>query len=376
MKLTRPTTRSTRSQGFTLIELLVVISIIATLIALVAPAVQSARNAARRMECQNNLKQIALGTSQFANANNGQLPYLINNHGTAGGIPIYYSWVVDLMPFMDNSALYRTIDTWTQGANTRPFNTVDAPVPVLRVLACPVDNNNANQPGGLSYVANVGYMAADSFNQDNNYTLNAGAVVPGAGSAVHHGGIVAWNTIGVSAPVAHATGVFWRPEDNGPRLTLEFIGEGDGQSQTYMFSENAQANRWFNAVAAYSGTPGSNYGAQIGTGDMGFGIFVTNSGSTASLLGGLTMPLNGTTLELPSTFALYSATLDARPTNTNMSAPIGTVPRPSSFHTGIFNMAFCDGRVEGLNININARVYASQMTPNGQRNGQRATDNF
>ena len=78
MKIARTSFRSPRRTGFTLIELLVVISIIATLIALVAPAVQSARNAARRMECTNNLKQIALGTLQFAGAHNGQLPLLVN----------------------------------------------------------------------------------------------------------------------------------------------------------------------------------------------------------------------------------------------------------------------------------------------------------
>ena len=58
------------------------------------------------------------------------------------------------------------------------------------------------------------------------------------------------------------------------------------------------------------------------------------------------------------------------------TAGIGTAPRPYSYHTGIFNMAFCDGRVEQINLSINARIYASQMTPNGQRFGQSASDNF
>ena len=367
MKISRPSLYSPRRKGFTLIELLVVISIIATLISLVAPAVQSARNAARRMECTNNLKQVALATMQFANSNNGQLPYLVNSHGTVNGVPLYYSWIADLMPFMDNAALYRTIDTFAGGSGTRPLATV----PVIKSLTCPVDLNNANQPGGSSYVANVGYMVGDDFNQDIDYAFTAtNAINP---ATLQNGSRINWNTVGFNAPVGHASGVIWH-NDGGPRLTLEFIGDGDGQSQTYLFSENAQANRWYIVPTAVTATPSANYGPQIGTGDMGFGIPITATGSTApATVGGGSAT---TALQLSGTFSLVLGTMDARPTNTNMSATIGTMPRPSSYHTGVFNMAFCDGRVESLNVNMGTRVYASQMTSNGQRNGQLATENF
>lgn len=364
MKITRPSFRSSRRKGFTLIELLVVISIIATLVALVAPAVQSARNAARRMECTSNLKNVALATMQFANAHSGQVPSLTNLHGVSGN-QAYYSWVADLFPYLDNAALSRSIDTYSYTATTRPFTVVGgvSPVPVIKVLSCPVDINHAGLPGGLSYVANAGYMHFDDFAQDIDLS-----------PAVHDGTRVSWNTVGVSSTMAHSTGVFWRA-DGGPTLTLDFIAEGDGQSQTYMYSENTQANNWFSsAPVAYTGTYGVNYGAQVGTGDMAFGIPVTAAGSNVALVG---TAVSSTTLTLRGASPVFTTPLDARPTNTNkMANAIGSIPRPSSFHTGAVNMAFCDGRVESLSVSIDSTIYASQMTPNGQRNGQQASDNF
>ena len=76
----RRVSRTMRSRhGYTLIEVLVVISILVVLIALILPAVQSAREAARRAQCQNNMKNIALAIVNFSSGRGGGFPYLNSN---------------------------------------------------------------------------------------------------------------------------------------------------------------------------------------------------------------------------------------------------------------------------------------------------------
>src|SRR5687768_11759568 len=91
--------------GFTLVELLVVIAIIGILIALLLPAVQAAREAARRIQCANNLHQMALALLNYHNANNRlpggsyyQLPY--NSANPTTHITLKHSWFSSLMPFL------------------------------------------------------------------------------------------------------------------------------------------------------------------------------------------------------------------------------------------------------------------------------------
>lgn len=376
MKLTRKLARSPRRKGFTLIELLVVISIIATLVALVAPAVQSARNAARRMECQNNLKQLSLAVTNFSTANRGQLPSLTSQQGTAvtaaglSNAPAY-GWVVSLFPYLDSAALYRTISESPvafTASPPSPFNAANPP-PVIKVLGCPVDLNNAGNNGGMSYVANAGYMQLDHWGNNAN----------------HNGGMVDWDSTTLPAgantatdlPTARSTGVFWRNQgnptitnsDGGTSMTLDFISDADGLGNTYMLSENLQSAKWLD--------PANTYTANTSTGQISFGIYVTATGSSSPVgtILDLTTNTTSTRLDLVILPTLQNGIANALPQR-NPTAAVGTAPRPSSNHAGIVNMAFCDGKASQLNVSINARVYASQMTPNGQRNGQLASEDY
>jgi len=145
--------------GFTLIELLVVISIIATLMALILPAIQQARAAARRTECQNNMKNIALAAHNFASSKKGALPPLgVYGPDAASASSTYsglHSWVVKLLPYMDARAVYdqwQQDQSWNSGTNSLVNRTY------MKVLACPDDETSVNVGGGLSYVANAGYL--------------------------------------------------------------------------------------------------------------------------------------------------------------------------------------------------------------------------
>jgi prepilin-type N-terminal cleavage/methylation domain-containing protein len=96
-------------RGFTLVELLVVIAIIGILIALLLPAVQAAREAARRTQCTNNLKQIGLGLQNYHDVYGGFPPGNVT-HGACCGVKSHMVWTVAVLPFMEQANLQDKVD--------------------------------------------------------------------------------------------------------------------------------------------------------------------------------------------------------------------------------------------------------------------------
>jgi prepilin-type N-terminal cleavage/methylation domain-containing protein len=101
-----------RRDAFTLIELLVVIAIIAILIALLLPAVQQAREAARRVTCKNNLAQLSLALQNYAMAHQVLPPGSVNPTGPIRSEPsgYHYSWIVQLLPYIDEANAFNKFD--------------------------------------------------------------------------------------------------------------------------------------------------------------------------------------------------------------------------------------------------------------------------
>jgi len=228
--------RSSRASrhGFTLVELLVVIAIIGVLVALLLPAVQAAREAARRSQCTNNLKQWGLACHNFHDTYMDRLPPGAANDmqpfGVSGGAGWGSSWMVYILPYIEQSTVY---DKWVFSANSGYNNAANATLVSnlkIKPFRCPSSSvpEMFNRGGAAASIMNVSYTGI-------------------AGSAISPGVTTAVGCCNGSGPLASQEGIFFAGSKVGFNAIL------DGTSNTWMIGEQSDHLRDANRQPVTSG---------------------------------------------------------------------------------------------------------------------------
>jgi prepilin-type N-terminal cleavage/methylation domain-containing protein/prepilin-type processing-associated H-X9-DG protein len=227
-----------RQRGFTLIELLVVIGIIAVLIGLLVPAVQKVREAASRMRCTNNLKQLALACHGYHDAH-GHLP--------PGGIrsfpndtPAYNQggWTVYVLPYMEQENLFRQIPNLGVLYRDAVTEAIAAGIipPRLPYLRCPSDPDGSDLPL-TNYVASQGPQCwrgkcGAAYDPNQQYCNGTSDDPPRPLTSLIYPGYTASPNQGRTLDASGVRGMFGT---YGPRVNL--LGATDGTSSTLLLGE-------------------------------------------------------------------------------------------------------------------------------------------
>jgi prepilin-type N-terminal cleavage/methylation domain-containing protein len=321
-----------KRQGFTLIELLVVIAIIAILVALLLPAVQQAREAARRTQCKSNLKQIGIALHNYHDLHS-KLPISFTVDGTPSGTTRLSDtgtdggeWSIQarLMPLMDQANLFMQVDL--DLAYTTPINAA-APVTRMPGYLCPSEVNDRQRVDG----------SGNPEHYPINYAFNGGS----------------WNFWN-NATRQNGDGVF------GPNMSLKFGYITDGTSNTLAFSEVKAFTPYLRDGSGGTATvPGPNDVSALG------GSFKDTSGHT-EWVDGRIHQTGMTTVFTPNTVVPHTSggkTYDVdftscREEKDGCTGPTYAAVTSRSHHVGMVHSLMADGAVRAISETIDAGTWA------------------
>ena len=339
-------------RGFTLIELLVVIAIIAILIGLLLPAVQKIREAANRMKCSNNMKQIALGNMNYESANGTFIPG-VSRTGCCWG-----TWIIPILPYMEQDNLFKIyvnfggLDAGAVPPNngSRYAGGVNGQVAKTRLstFLCPSDlvkNWNGGSFTMHNYVLNAGntnlYQANTPVGCTNGSTTGAnGCVTFGGAPFGWYEDPATLAAGGDASPPNYTNGDATQGKSGRPRSIAEIT---DGTSNTLCVSEVIKGPRGADDIRGFSWWGGG----------AGFVTYQTPNNPTATdvMTGGGCGP---------NTFkpAIY-------PCTTTSTSTLPRMQLARSRHTGGVNAALCDGSVRFIRDSNSLVTWRSLGTAQG-----------